>query len=210
MRTPAARPRFVVATEWALLIGVLGVFGVLAARVVEGMQGAGEIAAAIVAIPIGVAIADLGSGIVHWGCDTFLEEDTPFVGPLIIATFRAHHRDPLGITRHGFVERNAISGIAALPPVMLGLMPSASVAVSAAALACASAVLMTNEVHAWAHAAKVPRAVRWLQRRGVILAPERHAMHHRAGVTGYSVTTGWTSGVIDWVLGVVGAPRGAG
>ena len=209
MGTRAPRPRFVVATEWILLLAFLVALGVLAARVASRLHTVAEIALAVVAIPLGVAIADLFSGIVHWGCDTFFDEDAPVVGPLFIAPFRDHHRDPLAITRHGFVERNAVVAFSSLPAVALGLLPSASVLGGATALACAIAVLFTNEVHAWAHAAEVPRAARWLQRYGVILSPQRHAAHHRAGVAGFSVTTGWTSTFLDRVLALLNAPRGA-
>jgi hypothetical protein len=209
MGTGARRRRFVVVTEWVLFIAILVVLVVLGARVWSRIQDGTTLAAAIVAIPVGVAIADLFSGIVHWGCDTFLHEDAPIIGPLFIAPFREHHRDPLAMTRHGFVERNAVVAFAALPAIALGLLPSSSVLGSASALACAIAVLFTNELHAWAHAPEAPPFVRWLQRRGFILSPERHAVHHRAGVTGYSVTTGWTSALLDRVLALLRAPRGA-
>ena len=212
MRTPARRPRFVVAAEWTFLLAVLIVLATLAARVSTDLSRAHDAAgvvSALVAIPLGIVIADLASGIVHWGCDTFLREDAPVIGPLFIAPFREHHRDPLAMTRHGFVERNGVVAFASLPALALGLLPSTSVLGSMTALACAIAVLFTNELHAWAHAPVAPRAVRWLQRRGLILSPERHAAHHRAGVTGYSVTTGWTSAFLDRVLALLRAPRGA-
>jgi hypothetical protein len=205
----ARRPYFVVVTEWILFIAVLLMLVVLGARVWSRIQDAASLATAIFAVPFGVAIADLFSGIVHWGCDTFLREDAPIIGPLFIAPFREHHRDPFAMTRHGFVERNAVVAFASLPAIALGLLPSASVLGSASALACAIAVLFTNELHAWAHAPTAPLFVRWLQRRGVILSPEAHAIHHRAGVAGYSITTGWTSALLDRVLALLRAPRGA-
>jgi hypothetical protein len=212
METPARRPRFVVAAEWTFLVVVLSVLATLAARVSTDLRAAHElldVLCVLAAIPLGIAVADLFSGIVHWGCDTFLREDAPLIGPLFIAPFREHHRDPLAMTRHGFVERNAVVAFASLPAIGLGLLPSASVLGSMTALACATAVLFTNELHSWAHAPEAPPAVRWLQRRGLILSPERHAAHHRAGVSGYSVTTGWTSAFLDRVLALLRAPRGA-
>ena len=52
----------------------------------------------------GYLVADALTGVVHWFCDTFFEETTPVLGRGLIAPFREHHRDPLLMTRHGFLE----------------------------------------------------------------------------------------------------------
>jgi ubiquitin-conjugating enzyme E2 variant len=202
------RPRFVVIVEWVALAAGAACFVALAARVATASPTPRDALLALASLPLGVAVADLLSGIVHWACDTFLEETTPVVGPLLIAPFREHHRDPTAIVRHGFVERNGHTGLAAIPIACVGLAPGASFVLSAWALGCSLAVLATNQLHAWAHAESVPRAVRWLQRHGAVLSPAKHAAHHRAGDERYCVTTGWTSVLLDRTLAMLSAPRG--
>lgn len=60
-------------------------------------------------IPVSGAIlgglaADLVSGVVHWFCDNFFREDSLLVGRMLIRPFREHHRNPLGMTSHCFLE----------------------------------------------------------------------------------------------------------
>ena len=57
-------------------------------------------------------------------------------------------------------------------------------------LACFGiAVALTNEIHAWAHAANTPTWIRRLQRLGLVLRPAPHARHHLHGGT-YCITGG--------------------
>jgi hypothetical protein len=60
------------------------------------------------------------------------------------------------------------------------------------------AVMATNQLHKWAHADRVPRAVVWLQRKRLILPPDHHARHHAPPYAGaYCVTTGWLNHILD-------------
>ena len=60
------------------------------------------------------------------------------------------------------------------------------------------ASLATSQFHMWAHATQAPAAVRWLQRKGVILSPARHARHHRGGFDrSYCMTSGLLNPVLD-------------
>ncbi len=69
-------------------------------------------------------------------------------------------------------------------------LPPGLLAAFVAALGAAS--LPTNQVHQWAHTPRPPRAVRWLQRRGLILSREAHARHHaRPHTSHYCIATGW-------------------
>ena len=64
----------------------------------------------------------------------------------------------------------------------------------------AFSALLTNQFHLWAHAEKVPTGVRWLQGRGLILTPARHAVHHRGGFSqSYCMTTGWMNPLLDGI-----------
>jgi plasmanylethanolamine desaturase len=143
--------------------------------------------------------ADLASGLVHWFCDRFLEEDTPVVGALLIFPFRDHHRDPAAMTRHGFLELSGNSCLGMLPILALAGLRPLPVGVDAAVVALALAILLTNLAHCWAHAGRlVPPLVARLQAWGLLLRPGAHAVHHAPGHRGaYCVTSGWANRWVD-------------
>jgi hypothetical protein len=151
----------------------------------------------------GYLLADLISGTVHWIADRFFDPQTPILGPALIAPFREHHADARAMTRHDFFEISGNNGLATIPLAgLLLLMPppvSAGAQGLTALLACFGlAIVGTNQIHCWAHRVRAPRAVRWLQRSGLILSPEGHAHHHReAHDSAYCVTSGWLNPVLD-------------
>ena len=158
-----------------------------------------------VAVLLGIAAADLGTGLVHWAGDSFGDEDTPLVGPVWIVGFREHHRDPLRIVAHGFVEvsgANALAvtplaiGVAALAP---DIASSAWAAIGLAFLCAGSlTAVLSNQLHRWAHMARPPRVVRWMQRHRLILSREHHARHHRGDHDrAFCVANGWMNPVLD-------------
>ncbi len=75
--------------------------------------------------------ADLFSGLLHWGADTwgnnykiFLSHylgnlETPFVGKTFIRSFREHHVDPFRMTHHDFIETNGDTCLAAAVPLAI-------------------------------------------------------------------------------------------
>lgn len=153
----------------------------------------------------GVCAADLASGAAHWLFDRCFDESTPGIGPAFVRPFREHHRDPTAIVRHGFLEVSGNNALALSPGIWLcaplapgfGLDPVAS-AWLGFGLAAIAAGFVSNQIHRWAHARSVPRAVRWLQRRRWILSPEAHARHHRgAHDRAYCVATGWMNPLAD-------------
>ena len=171
----------------------------------EGFAAAGGWWLLVPAALLAYLAADLAAGTVHWFCDTFFAEDTPVIGPAVVRGFREHHRDPSGITRHGFLEVNGGNCLAALPVLVAvawagGPTPAsrASLFGHAFVVLFALAIFGTNQFHRWAHAERVPPGVRWLQRHGLILSPARHDVHHAgAHDQGYCVTTGWLNPLID-------------
>lgn len=208
MGQSSARPRWAPVVEGAavtlfalLLTSLLGSVLRSAAATAWGW------AALLLAVPLGYLLADFLSGCAHWFCDTFFDEQTPVMGALLIAPFREHHADPLAITRHGFLELNGNSALALVP--LLGWMwwrgdgagaGFAALLAQATAVCAALALAATNQLHRWAHEPRPPRAVRWLQRRGLILRPERHARHHAPPHQGaYCITAGWLNEPLDRV-----------
>jgi plasmanylethanolamine desaturase len=198
-----ARPGGVVALELSSLAVCAGLSSALAVRWIGGLHDLPGRAAAVAGLLCGYLAADLASGLVHWFCDRFFEEDTPVVGRLLIHPFREHHRDPAGMTAHGWLELCGNSALA-LAPVLAaavrlrldaGLLASFA---EGAMLAFAAAALATNVFHSWAHAPHVPRGVAWLQSAGLILSPRAHGRHHAPEHGGaYCVTSGWANRMTD-------------
>lgn len=156
----------------------------------------------------GYALADVMSGVIHWVGDTFFAEDTPIIGTAFIHPFREHHRDPLAITRHGFLEVNGNNCLALvpllLPTWLLGAPDGADdhvpwLGIQVTVLFFSLATFGTNQFHKWAHQpGPPPRAVRWLRRARLILEPGHHDVHHRAPHRqSYCVTVGWLNPALD-------------
>ena len=159
--------------------------------------------AALFAVIAGYLLADFLAGSVHWIADRFFDPATPLLGPMLIAPFREHHEDALGITRHDFFEVTGNSALLTMPLVLLLAARPAPVGalsqffvVLAASLTLA--LFVTNQFHSWAHSPSPPRFVRRLHAWGLILTPMRHARHHRdQHDRSYCVTSGWLNPVLD-------------
>jgi hypothetical protein len=87
----------------------------------------------------------------------------------------------------GTPERNANNCLAAMPVLVAALaavnLGGAWRAVASGCLVTAAVALcLSNQIHAWAHTARPPPLVRWLQAGGVLLRPDRRASQVRIGV----------------------------
>jgi hypothetical protein len=127
------------------------------------------------------AVADLASGIVHYLLDNFGSPDTPVIGQKFVKPFRDHHVDPMAMTHGDFIAVNADNVFVCLPVIIpvfflldTGRHPYAGVFV----IGLVAGVIMTNQLHKWAHMPTVPRAVGVAQRRGIVLSKEHHSVHH--------------------------------
>jgi ubiquitin-conjugating enzyme E2 variant len=197
----ASRPRWIQVLEYAAALLV----AILAAHYLGALRRPEQWLVLAVAAPAGYLLADLCSGLAHWFGDTFFEENTPVLGPLFIAPFREHHRDPLALTRHSFGELNGSNCLGVTPLLAAAGVLRDEAAESTLALfgldvllSFSLSIAVTNQIHCWAHSWRAPGAVRWLQRHGLILMPERHLRHHQHGSTSaYCVTTGWMNRVLD-------------
>lgn len=170
---------------------------------------------ALSAALLGYLAADLISGLVHWGADTWCSVDLPVLGRSFLRPFREHHLDPTAITRHDFAETNGNNCLVSLPVLALAVFlapqnPEDQNPFWSAFLgALVFWVMCTNQFHKWAHTA-FPRApVTWLQRCHLVLPPAHHATHHAYPYTrSYCITTGWMNGPLN-ALGVFPALEGA-
>jgi len=205
----ARRPIWLDALDRAALGAFACVWGYLLLALPDPASGT-KLGLTLLALLPGYLLADFASGVVHWFSDTYFREDTPILGAAVIAPFREHHRDPSAILRHGFVERVGNSALATLP-LGVGFLWLTAGGVSGAAttwlvfaavLAFWTALfaLLTNQLHCWAHAPSVPKAVAWLQGHQLILSPARHQHHHRgANDAHYCVASGWLNPLLDRV-----------
>jgi ubiquitin-conjugating enzyme E2 variant len=170
------------------------------------LPDAGAIATAAAAALTASLAADLGSGLVHWGADTWGSERIPLVGKTFIGPFREHHLDPKAITRHDFLETNGASAFVVLP-LMAGAWHlgdghgHGAVVASVVLGMTALLTLATNQIHKWAHTDAPPALVRWLQHSGLLLSPDNHALHHAPPFDRhYCITHGW----LNPLLGRIG------
>lgn len=146
----------------------------------------------------GLLAADLVSGLVHWGCDTWGSVNMPVVGRWLIRTFREHHVDPKAITRHGFVEANGANATVCVPFLLANCLLTVEAArpwtvwLTLFIVVLTLGTLMTSQIHKWSHMEQPPAFIALLQRWRLILHPAHHDKHHRAPFTSnYCITLGW-------------------
>ena len=154
-------------------------------------------------IVAGYLLADLLAGVVHWIADRFFDRDTRVLGLMLIAPFREHHDDALGITRHDFFEVTGNNALVTIPVVLLvTMLPASGGSLNHFLLVLGASstlfLVLTNQFHRWAHMPSPPRPVRWLHATGLVLTPRRHARHHRGDHDcAYCVTSGWLNPLLD-------------
>lgn len=187
-------------TETMSVVAFFVVEAYMAARLATSSWSWWHLLVTLVAAVTSALLADLISGLVHWGCDTWGSLDTPLLGRVFIRQFREHHTDPEEINRHDFVETNGTNALLALLPLAVTRAlpfdpahPSALAwAFQVGGMGVAFFVTFTSQAHKWAHAERVPAWVAWMQRHGLVLSKKHHDVHHVAPhLHHYSITGGW-------------------
>jgi plasmanylethanolamine desaturase len=183
--------------EFGSIATFLGFAGALIRRVV--IETTDRVSLPVVALVIALlvvayAMADLASGIVHFLLDNFGSPDTPVIGQKFVKPFRDHHVDPLAMTRGDFVAVNGDNIFVCLPvvvPVVLFVDLHAHLYTGVFIVGLVAGVIMTNQLHKWAHMPRVPRLVSVAQRHGVVLSKRHHAVHHSGAYDrNYCITWG--------------------
>lgn len=204
----AHRPRTIRLLEIASVACFAAAVAALALRLWAVTWDTPQLSTLCAAVFFGYVAADVASGVAHWFCDTFFEEDTPVIGRALIQPFREHHTDPLAITRHGFFEVNGNTCLALLPVVLAVLLAgdpapgdaAPSLFVQCFLLVFAVATFGTNQFHKWAHQERPAPAVRWMQSLGLIVSPDHHDRHHREPYRqAFCITAGWCDSVLDGI-----------
>ena len=191
------------ALEIASIAFVFLALACLAFRICHAVAGARELFYVATTALGGYLVADFLSGLVHWAGDTIGDQNTPIFGPNFVTPFRYHHVDPKDITRHDFVETNGNNCIVVAPILALLLLITPKTSgwffYLCSVLAFTSwFIFCTNQFHKWAHEDNPVRWVRMLQRAGLILSPEHHAIHHASPQDkSYCITVGWMNPVLD-------------
>ncbi|CAF3954684.1 unnamed protein product [Adineta steineri] len=159
---------------------------------------------------LGILTADLASGIVHWGADTWGSVDMPFIGRNFLRPFREHHIDPTSITRHDFVETNGDNFAVTVPYLLYMAYKFTYLSdtdirrtynVEVYMFLLAIFVSMTNQFHKWSHTYfGLPSYIVFLQNYHVILPRKHHRLHHVVPHdTYFCITTGW----LNWPLEMI-------
>lgn len=147
----------------------------------------------------GYILADLGSGVYHWGIDNYGSASTPVFGAQIEA-FQGHHKWPWTITRREFANNvHALARAVAFSvfpfdllcndPTMLGFVGF-----------CSGCIMFSQQFHAWAHGTKsrLPRLVVALQDAGILVSRAQHAAHHRPPYNNnYCIVSGIWNNFLD-------------
>lgn len=198
------------AVEIASILGFGSLAAWVAYRIFAGAAGA-DWAIVGAGVLVGYIGADLGSGLVHWGFDTWGSIYTPVLGKAFIRPFREHHFDEKAITRHDLIETNGTNCLVAIPVLALALLPTTgsghpigTFAATTLLFVCV-ATMLTNQIHKWSHQDTPPALIGFLQRLHLILPPDHHRIHHAAPYdTHYCITTGW----LNPMLRAIGFFRG--
>lgn len=150
---------------------------------------------------IGYVLADLGSGVYHWGIDNYGGADTPVFGSQIDA-FQGHHRWPWVITRRQFANNlHALARAVTLTVLPMSLVCDDPTILGFVAV-CSGCIMFSQQTHAWAHSPKsrLPALVAALQEGGALVSRWQHAAHHRAPYNNnYCIVSGvWNEALDYW------------
>lgn len=148
----------------------------------------------VIVVLVAYAVADFASGVVHFLLDNFGSPETPVIGQKFVKPFRDHHVDPMAMTQGDFIAVNADNVFVCLPviiPAFFFLDAAHHPYWGVFIIGLVAGVIMTNQLHKWAHMPAVPRLVAAAQRNGIVLSKQHHSVHHSGGYDrNYCITWG--------------------
>lgn len=147
----------------------------------------------------GYLLADLASGVYHWGIDNYGDASTPIFGSQIEG-FQGHHKWPRTITRRELANNiHALARAVTLVVVPIDLICQDPVLLGFTG-ACSGCIMLSQQFHAWAHGtkSKLPPVVVALQDAGVLVSRSQHAAHHRRPYNNnYCIVSGVWNELLD-------------
>lgn len=150
-----------------------------------------------------ILLADLVSGIAHWGLDTWGSTATPVFG-FLIRSFREHHVDQTAMTKHDFVETNGDNAMATIPMLgFIALLPITNSGITSVSfhffvITFSLFIAFTNQFHKWSHEAKPSPIAKFCMKYHITLNPKNHRVHHMGDHDhSYCITVGWLNPFLD-------------
>ncbi|KAF4353245.1 hypothetical protein F8388_010034 [Cannabis sativa] len=148
---------------------------------------------------VGYVMADLGSGVYHWGIDNYGSASTPIFGNQIEA-FQGHHKWPWTITKRQFANNlHALARTVTFIVLPINLLFDDPTFLGFAGM-FSGCIMFSQQFHAWAHGTKsrLPPLVAALQDLGIIVSRSQHGAHHRAPYNNnYCIVSGVWNEVLD-------------
>ncbi|XP_057540418.1 fatty acid desaturase 4, chloroplastic-like [Amaranthus tricolor] len=169
------------------------------AKAIVASAGSHIWAEPILAALTGYVLADLGSGVYHWGIDNYGDATTPLFGGQIEA-FQGHHKWPWTITKRQFANNlHALARVITFTvlPINLVLNDPTLMAFVGSFSGC---IMFSQQFHAWSHStkSKLPPIVVALQDLGVLVSRTQHAAHHRSPYnSNYCIVSGIWNKFLD-------------
>jgi hypothetical protein len=122
-------------------------------------------------------IVDFISGVLHWAEDTWTAPGaSKLLDRWIVRDNIEHHRKPGTIRAGDYWATNRVCVVLA---AFVGLVLVLAGVHEWHAYLIVALASQSNQVHLWAHSARPPRPVRWLQRLGLLQSRTHHGEHHR-------------------------------
>jgi hypothetical protein len=150
---------------------------------------------------VGYFMADLASGLVHWGLDTWFSEE---ILGRAVAIAREHHTHPQNILGYGFLEHAALGSTASALFIGPTSLLTASVSVNTFTYSLmviwtmiATCMLFGTSFHNLGHRKSDSAVILALQRAKLVNSPEHHWVHHRNQQIRYCAVNGWANCVCD-------------
>ncbi|XVF03905.1 hypothetical protein REPUB_Repub05bG0033700 [Reevesia pubescens] len=148
---------------------------------------------------VGYILADLLTGVYHWGIDNYGDASTPIFGSQIEG-FQGHHKSPWGITRRQFANNLHVPArIITLTLLPINILCNDPVIQGFVSI-CAGGIMFSQQFHAWSHGtkSKLHPLVVALQDAGVLVSRSQHSAHHRPPYnSNYCIVSGVWNKLLD-------------